>query len=107
MTLLLICVIATVGRYLLVEAAIFRWLWSRYPSSIDAFLSCAACSGFWFTGAAGLYAVLMHGWSLLDLTSWETVLACSFLGIFTTPILSALHRKALRYLEDDGGGAQS
>lgn len=104
--LLLILILATVGRYLAVEATITRPLWTRYPVWLDGFLSCSACSGFWFAGFGALYAVLAHDWSLLDLASWETVLAAALLGIFTTPLLAALHAKALHYLADVGAGEQ-
>lgn len=47
--------VTTALYYLGAWALVTRWLWSRYPPVLGAFMVCAACSGFWYgLGAAWL-----------------------------------------------------
>lgn len=56
MILLAVPIIATSLWYLLSQAVITRWLWSRYPEWLDSWAQCPACSGTWL--GAGTSAFL-------------------------------------------------
>ena len=51
-------VLTAVFYYLSARATITEPLWRRYPPALDRFLSCAACSGFWYGLGLGIADVL-------------------------------------------------
>lgn len=96
-SLVLYALLTTAVYYLLAKAMITRWLWSRYPTWLDYYTSCAACSGFLYGGAVGLSI----GWTLdlpflgLDGRFWITPIAIALGSTVWTPILANLHVQAL------------
>lgn len=88
--------------YLGAQAVITRFLWSRYPSSVDSLMTCASCSGFWYgIGAGYLGRVLDIPFLGLDPGAWHTPLIVGFCAIVWTPVVSWLHLAALAAI---GGG---
>jgi len=89
--------------YLGARAEITRFVWSRYPRRFDAFMSCAACSGFWYGLGAGLLGYTLRLPFLGIPGNYpETPVLVAFCSIVWTPILSWLHLAALEAL----GGAE-
>lgn len=78
--------------YLGSRAVVTRWLWSRYPPRLAAFMDCSACTGFWY----GLFlAITLGRWYDLNYLGIEgriefTPLAVGLGSMTWTPILSAL-----------------
>lgn len=88
--LALIIVVATALYYLGSRAVITRWLWSRYPPSLAAFMDCSACSGFWY----GFFATIVAG----DYRPFPIALpfAAPLTGLVTlvtTPILGGIMQR--------------
>lgn len=88
-TAILYGTLCTAAYYLLARAKITEALWSRYPSWLDYWLTCAACSGFWYglgCGVLGSYLQL----PLLGLAPdhWLTFVAAGALGMVWTPVLA-------------------
>lgn len=82
--------------YLSSQAEITRWLWSRYPERLDAFLSCPACSGFWWgLGCASLG--WWQRWPFLGLEprGWITLPVVALCAIVWTPLLVRLHARSM------------
>ena len=75
--------------YLGSQALITQWLWGKYPRRLDAFMSCAACSGMWYG-----VAISMIGWWLrlpflgLAPRHWLTPILVGLCSSFWTPILA-------------------
>lgn len=85
--------------YLMARATLTEALWSRYPAWLDRLTSCAACSGFWYgLGCAGLG--WWQGWSVGGLPARDpvTVALVGLCSIVWTPLLAALHIRALERL---------
>ncbi len=83
--------------YLGARAVVTTFLWSKYPPKLDAFMSCAACSGFWY----GL-ACASVGW-LFDVpfigsTSALTVPVVGLMSMVWTPFIAAKHEDAMKSL---------
>lgn len=100
MTTLVIYPLLTAALYyLLARAQISEFLWSRYPQSIDRFMACAACTGFWY----GI-GVAFIGWAyqlpFLALPPREphTVIIVGLCSMIWTPVVSWLHLVALDQL---------
>ena len=109
-TVLLYCTLTTAMYYLLSRAMITKPLWSRYPSWLDRYTLCAACSGF----AYGVAVALAIGWTqdmpFLGLSGrfWVTPIAVGLGSIVWTPILGDFHVRALQNLgSSDPGVATS
>jgi hypothetical protein len=88
--------------YLLSQAKVTHWLWSRYPPKLDDFVQCAACTGFWLglgCGALGWW----QQWDFLGLPGRHalTPVVVALCGIVWTPIVARWHMEALYVL---GGG---
>lgn len=82
--------------YLGAQAKITYWLWERYPPRLDAFMSCPACTGFWYgLGCAALG--WWQNWSFLSLDGrhWLTPLIVAVCSIVWTPIVVAVHTRAM------------
>lgn len=76
-------------HYLTARAKLTEGLWSRYPRWLDYWLSCAACSGFWFgLGCGALGAHYDLPLFNLDPHHWFTWVAAGALGMVWTPILA-------------------
>ncbi len=91
MTTAALYLVLTTGLYYLASRAeITRWLWSRYPKSLNYWTLCAACSGFWY----GLAAAGGLGWTLdlpllgLPGRTWYAVAVGGVVGMVGTPILA-------------------
>lgn len=93
--------LTTALYYLLARAKISKFLWSRYPPTLDRFMACASCTGFWY----GL-AVATAGWfysiPFLAMPPREphTVLVVGMCSIVWTPVVAWLHLEALERLGD-------
>jgi hypothetical protein len=77
--------------YLGSQAALTQPVWSRYPAAIDGFMTCPACSGFWYgLGLSVLGGRL--GWAFFTLPgrSWVTYGLVAFSSIFWTPVTAWL-----------------
>lgn len=105
-TPLLYCLLTTAAYYLMSRALITRWLWSRYPTWLDHYTWCAACSGFLY----GLAAAFAIGWwrdlPFLGLPGrlWLTPIVAGLCSIVWTPLLAKKHVEALLYLGESGDG---
>lgn len=83
--------------YLGARAQITSFLWSRYPARLDALMSCAACSGFWY-GLAGGAIGYAFDVSFIGSTSPWAVLIAGAMSIVWTPIVAAKMERALTEL---------
>lgn len=99
-TIALYPLLTTALYYLFARATITRFLWSRYPSWLDYYTSCSACSGFLY----GVVVAVAIGWSqdlpFLGLPGrfWMTPIAIGLCSIVWTPLLADLHVRALYQL---------
>jgi hypothetical protein len=103
MMALLYPLLTTAAYYLLSRAVITRWLWSRYPTWLDHYTMCAACSGFLY----GVAVACAIGWTQdlpflgLDGRFWLTPVVVGLGSIVWTPILADVHVRALLQLGGD------
>lgn len=106
--LLLLGVLGAAAHYLLYRALITRWLWSRYPARLDAFLSCSACTGFWIGAGVGLYW-RYRGISSLGLQADDPalILASALACLAVAPIVAWLQIAALERLGGGVGGEEA
>jgi hypothetical protein len=97
-TLLIYALITPALYYLGSQALITRWLWGRYPQRVDAFMSCAACSGTWY-GVMMAWVGWWQKWSFLGLDPrhWLTVVVVGLCSCFWTPVLSRRMLDSMRY----------
>ncbi len=81
--------------YLLARAKITEPIWSRYPSWLDYWMSCAACSGFWYGAGCGLLGYRLN-LSLFDLPPqhWLAIPTAAVLGMIWTPVIAFAHTYA-------------
>jgi hypothetical protein len=99
-SLVLYCLMTTACFYLGSQAVITKWAWSHYPRWLDKFMSCSACSGFWY----GLLAAFVLGWGFdlpflgLDGRHWATPIVVGLGSIVWTPILAYYQILALTQL---------
>jgi len=105
-TWILILVLPAAFWYLGARAEVTRFLWTRYPPSIAKFMDCAACSGAWYGASLGLSGYFL-GFSLpfIQPTDPLTPAVTGLVTMLTTPMIAALHIKALEFLGtavDDG-----
>jgi hypothetical protein len=87
--IILLGVLGAAFHFLAYRAEATRWLWSRYPKSLNRLLSCSACTGFWIGGALGLLA-RERGYLLLGLTDWLLLPACALVTMVAAPPLAYL-----------------
>lgn len=93
----LYALLSTAAYFLGSRATITRPIWSRYPKRLDAFMLCAACSGFWY----GVAAALGIGWYLdvpflvLPGRFWLTPCVVGLCSLVFTPWLASKHLAAL------------
>lgn len=90
-TAVLLPVLSAAVYYLAVQADITKWLWSHYPESLEKFLWCPACSGFWYGVFLWTLGHALH-WIPFQEAYGDRVLACGIAGLwclFWTPILAA------------------
>jgi len=97
--LILYPLLTTAAFYLLAQAHLTSFLWSRYPAKLDTFMSCPACTGFWYGGLGCGFL----GWWLdlaflgLDPGHWLTPVLIGLCSIVWTPMISNLHTRAMSY----------
>jgi hypothetical protein len=104
LTFLLYPLLTTMLYYLGARAMITQWLWSRYPARVDHFMMCAACSGVWYGAAVtAIHGYGLNGWS----PTIGGVIAVALASGVWTPLLAALHHKALLYLGGDAATGSS
>ena len=72
--------------YLGSQALITEFLWGRYPPKLDAFMSCPACTGFWF----GLLCSGLGWWLQIPFLSLDP-------RHFATPLLVGLSAIVWRF----------
>lgn len=101
--LLLYPLLTAACYYLLAQATLTSFIWSRYPTRLDSFMSCPACTGFWY----GLGCGLLGWWqdiAFLGLPTnhWLTVLLIGLSSIVWTPLVSNLHTRAMTWTPQDG-----
>ena len=100
MTILLYPLLTAAAYYLLVQATITKWLWSKYPPRLEKFLLCSACSGFWY----GLGVACAIGWTQnlsflgFDGRFWLTPILVGLCSVVWTPILAGAQINALNNL---------
>ena len=88
--------------YLGGRAQVTQFLWSRYPPRFDAFMQCAACTGFWYGAGLG-FVGLATGTPFLGSSAWWTPIVVGLAAIVWTPIVANAHEGALHQL----GGTSS
>ena len=86
--------------YLGSRAVITSWLWSRYPRWLAGFMDCSACAGTWLALLIAIVGGKVYHLDFLGLDgedpkTWPVV---AFAGTCWTPLISALHQKALMTL---------
>jgi len=81
------------------RATITQFLWSHYPQWFLSLRECAACSGFWDTLLLALFLrfIVEAPLPLLPNSSWCPLLL-ALCGIVVTPIVAAVHDRAMRWL---------
>lgn len=96
-TILLYAVLTTALYYLFARATITKPLWSRYPSWLDYYTMCAACSGFLYGAVVALAIGLPQDLRFLgvDGRTWYTPIVVGLGSMIWTPILADLHVNAL------------
>jgi hypothetical protein len=90
--------LTTALYYLASQALITEFLWSHYPPKLDSFMSCPACTGFWYgllCGALGWWLRLPY--LGLDPRHFATPVLIGLSSIVWTPLLSNLHTRAMTY----------
>lgn len=97
-TVFLYMLLTTAAYHLGARALITEWLWSRYPTSLDNFMQCAACSGTWYGLLFGLAGQGGLELDFLGLTGRWSALAVGAGAMVWTPVLAAVHERSLRYL---------
>ncbi len=90
---LAIVILGTVLWYLVSQAEITTFLWSRYPRWFDDWASCPACSGTWFTALVALVLDV----PVLDYAarSWQALVLAGLWGCFWVPVASWVLVKSL------------
>jgi hypothetical protein len=100
MTIVLYMLLTTALYYLGARAMITKPLWSRYPTWLDYYTMCAACSGFLY----GVAVALAIGWTqdmpFLGLSGrfWVTPIVVGLGSLVWTPILADFQVRALLQL---------
>lgn len=84
--------LSTALYYLVSRAKVTEFAWSRYPSWLEYWTTCAACSGFWYgIGIAVLLGRTQELWLFgLDPLAWYTPLVAGATTMVWTPILARL-----------------
>lgn len=100
MTIILYPLLTVALYYLFARAMITKPLWSRYPSWLDYYTMCAACSGFLYGGAVALAIGWTQDLSFLGLPGrfWATPVVAALCSLVWTPILADHHVRALQQL---------
>lgn len=80
--------------YLGARAQITSFLWSRYPARLDHFMSCAACSGFWYGLGGGAIGYACDVPFLGSTSPWAIGIAGT-MSIVWTPVIAAKMERAL------------
>lgn len=81
-----IVIVGTVFWYLFSQAELTQRLWQRYPRWLDAWASCPACSGTWFTALAALLLdVPVLGY---EARSLPALVLAGLWGCFWVPVAS-------------------
>ena len=95
-TLVIYPLLTTALYYLLARARISEFLWGRYPPSVDRFMSCASCTGFWY-GIAVAIAGGTYQLPFMELGPREphTIIVVGLCAMIWTPVVSWLHLVAL------------
>ena len=96
--------LTTAAFYLLAQAHLTSFLWSRYPPTLDKFMGCPACTGFWYgLGCGALGRWLDIAFLGLDTQHWLTPVLIGLCSIIWTPLVSNLHYRAMTWgMPDDG-----
>jgi hypothetical protein len=115
-----ILVAAYVAYYLTAHAMLTYTLWSRYKRispGFDAFMTCSACSGAWWTLVMTALANFTRHWTFLGLdilrrdTSGPVGFSLGAVGLvlafgcFLIPLLAFLHLSALRMIHVEPAAA--
>ncbi len=88
-TIVLYITISTALYYLLARAKITEWAWRRFPSWLEYWTLCAACSGTLYTaGAAALLKRPLLGFAGDDPLA---IVVAGALGMVFTPIVAFVH----------------
>ncbi len=87
-TLVLYSLVSTAFYYLMARAKITQWLWSRYPTWLDYWVTCAACFGFWAGIACGALGSRFHLTFLELEPGFYGIVASGLSCMVTTPILA-------------------
>lgn len=101
--------VAAALYYLFAKAVVTEWLWSWYEDRFPRFgefMSCAACTGFWYglllhVGAQGVFELSLLADPVSEFYIVQVFAEAILVGLFTmvsTPLLAAAHDRALRYL---------
>lgn len=83
--------------YLGARAMITQFLWSRYSARVDAFMQCAACTGFWYGAGLGVVGLCTRT-PFLGSLAWWTPFVVGLASIVWTPIVANVHEAALLQL---------
>ena len=98
-------ILACALYYLGFWAKITESIWSRYPVRVDAFMRCAACSGFWYGVIVACSMGAVTRWNYLGLP-WNhpaALIVSGVVAMMSTPLLAVVHLRALTLLGDASG----
>jgi hypothetical protein len=106
-TIILYPLLTTAAYYIFYWSKIWSAVSSRYRGWFEQLMHCAACSGFWYgLGVAGIG--YWRDWSFLTLPGrhWLTIPLVGFCSLVWTPLMGALHLRALMYVSALGNDVQ-
>lgn len=92
--------LTTALYHLLARATVTEWLWSKYPPALDRFLSCAACSGFWYGFFLALLLIPGADRHILHL---DGPICVGLASMVWTPIMAGLQEWGLGILGQTHG----
>lgn len=87
--------------YLGARALITQPIWSRYPPRFDSFMSCAACSGFWYGFLVGIFGLVAQV-PFLGVAAWWTPFVVGLGSMIWTPIVADWHERSIMGLMGQG-----
>lgn len=96
-------ILAAVLYYLGAQAQLSYSLWSRYPSWLDAWAQCPACSGAWYGAIIALVFGQIFHWPFAGLAgeTWYTPILVGLVCCYTTPPLAFLHIYTMSLMHSD------
>lgn len=76
-------------------------IWSKYPKRLENFMTCSACSGFWYGVLVSYIFGNFFNWNFVQLSgqAWYTPIIVGLCAIVWTPIVAKVHISSLQDLQ--------